>query len=214
MVFDDDSLEIEPNATFLIQSIRDMGYTLETAISEIIDNSISAKATKIEIICNWDGNEPFIEVKDDGIGMDIDQLKEAMRLGSNPTSKRDPEDLGRFGLGLKTASFSQSKRLIVKTRTEKLNDYTATWDLDIVEEKGKWLLDLETSNHGDLFKEHGTIVRWEKIDTLETKDKNKSEKLHEEVTTQLIKHISLIFHRYISGEYERKIIFIINGKKL
>ena len=191
-----------------------MGYTLETAIAEIIDNSISAKATKIEIICNWDGKEPFIEIKDDGIGMDIDQLKEAMRLGSNPTSKRDPEDLGRFGLGLKTASFSQAKRLIVKTRTDKLNDSTATWDLDIVEEKDEWLLDVETSNHGELLKEHGTIVRWEKIDTLETKDKNKSKKLLEEVTTKLIKHIRLIFHRYISGEYERKIIFRINGKNL
>ena len=206
--------EVKPKASALVMSMRSIGYSFNNAVADIIDNSISAKATKIEIICNWDGKEPFIEIKDDGIGMDIDQLKEAMRLGSNPTSKRDPEDLGRFGLGLKTASFSQSKRLIVKTRTEKLNDYTATWDLEVVEEKGKWLLDLETSNHGDLFKEHGTIVRWEKIDTLETKDKNKSEKLHEEVTTQLIKHISLIFHRYISGEYERKIIFIINGKKL
>ncbi len=192
-----------------------MEYTLETAIAEIIDNSISAQATKIEIICNWDENEPFIEIKDDGIGMDIDHLEEVMRLGNrNPLSKRDTQDLGRFGLGLKTASFSQAKRLIVKTRTEKLNDCTATWDLDTVEETGEWLFDLETSNHGELFKEHGTIVRWEKIDTLETKDKNKLEKLLEEVTTQLIKHISLIFHRYISGEYERKIIFTINGKNL
>ena len=83
-----------------------MEYTLETAIAEIIDNSISAQATKIEIICNWDENEPFIEIKDDGIGMDIDHLEEVIRLGNrNPLSKRDTQDLGRFGLGLKTASF-------------------------------------------------------------------------------------------------------------
>ena len=203
--------EVKPKPSAFVMSMRSIGYSLNNAVADIIDNSISAKATKIEIICNWDGNEPFIEIKDDGIGMDIDQLREAMRLGSNPLSERDPEDLGRFGLGLKTASFSQAKRLIVKTRIDKFNDAIATWDLDLVEEKNKWLLDLETTNHGELLKEHGTIVRWEKIDTLETKDKNKSEKLLEEVTTQLIKHISLIFHRYISGEYERKILFTVNG---
>ena len=99
--------EIPPNANSLIMSMRSLGYSLNNAVADIIDNSISAKATKIDIICSWDNQEPFVEIKDNGIGMTSEELEEAMRLGSkNPLHERDKEDLGRFGLGLKTASFS------------------------------------------------------------------------------------------------------------
>jgi len=87
----------KPKASALIMSMRSISYSLNNAVADIIDNSISAKASKIDMICIWEGNEPFIEIRDNGVGMDADQLEEAMRLGS------DPNDLGRFGLGLKTA---------------------------------------------------------------------------------------------------------------
>ena len=103
---------VKPKASALIMSMRSIGYSFNNAVADIIDNSISAKASKIDIICNWDGNEPYIEIRDDGVGMNADQLEEAMRLGSDPNDTRDPDDLGRFGLGLKTASFSQAKKLI------------------------------------------------------------------------------------------------------
>ncbi len=201
---------VKPKASALILSMRSIGYSLNNAIADIIDNSISAKASKIEIICSWDGNEPFIEIRDDGIGMDAEQLEEAMRLGSDPTSRRDPDDLGRFGLGLKTASYSQAKKLIVRTNNNE-SDSIAIWDLDLVAKEDEWLLDIETSSEGDFLKKQGTVVRWEKIDTLEQKDKKDSNYFLEELTSQLIKHISLIFHRYISGEDERKISFKVNG---
>ncbi len=201
---------VKPKASALILSMRSIGYSLNNAVADIIDNSISAKASKIEIICSWDGNEPFIEIRDDGIGMDAEQLEEAMRLGSDPTSRRDPDDLGRFGLGLKTASFSQAKKLIVRTSNNE-SDSIAIWDLDLVAKEDEWILDIETSSEGDFLKKQGTVVRWEKIDTLEQKDKKDSNYFLEELTSQLIKHISLIFHRYISGEDERKISFKVNG---
>ncbi len=203
--------EIPPNANSLIMSMRSLGYSLNNAVADIIDNSISAKATKIDIICSWDNQEPFVEIKDNGIGMTSEELEEAMRLGSkNPLHERDKEDLGRFGLGLKTASFSQAKKLIVKTKQNE-NTYEAIWDLDLIEKENKWFMDIEKLDGKNAFKEKGTTIRWEKIDTLEKKDKTNAQEYFESVTNQLIKHISLVFHRYISGDYGNKIIFSVNG---
>ena len=124
--------EVRPNANSLIMSMRSLGYSFNNAIADIIDNSISAKATIIEIICNWDNQEPFVEIKDNGIGMTSEELEEAMRLGSkSPLHEREKEDLGRFGLGLKTASFSQSKKLIVKTKQDE-KTFQAIWDLSLI----------------------------------------------------------------------------------
>ena len=201
---------VKPKASALIMSMRSIGYSLNNAVADIIDNSISAKASKIDIICNWEGNEPFIEIRDNGVGMDADQLEEAMRLGSDPNNIRDPDDLGRFGLGLKTASFSQAKKLIVRS-SNNVSDSIAMWDLDVVARENEWLLDIETSNEGNFLEKQGTVVRWEKIDTLEKKDKKDANRFLEELTSELIKHISLIFHRYISGEDERKVSFTVNG---
>ena len=134
-------------------SMRSLGYSLNNAVADIIDNSISAKATKIDIICSWDNQEPFVEIKDNGIGMTSEELEEAMRLGSkNPLHERDKEDLGRFGLGLKTASFSQAKKLIVKTKQNE-NTYAAIWDLDLIEKENKWFMDLEKLDGKNAFKE-------------------------------------------------------------
>ena len=203
--------EVRPNANSLIMSMRSLGYSFNNAIADIIDNSISAKATKIDIICNWDNQDPFVEIKDNGIGMTSEELEEAMRLGSkSPLHEREKEDLGRFGLGLKTASFSQSKKLIVKTKQDE-KTFQAIWDLDLVERENKWFLDIEKLECKDELETNGTTIRWEKIDTLEKKDKKNSQEYFESVTDQLIKHISLVFHRYISGDYGNKIIFSVNG---
>ena len=192
-------------------SMRSLGYSFNNAIADILDNSISAKATKIEILCNWDKEEPFVEIKDNGVGMTNEELEEAMRLGSkSPLYERDKEDLGRFGLGLKTASFSQAKKLIVKTKKDE-STFEASWDLDLVEKENKWFMDIEKVDGENEIKDKGTIVRWEKIDTLEKKDQKNSQEYFESITAQLAKHISLVFHRYITGDYGTKISFSING---
>ena len=192
-------------------SMRSLGYSFNNAIADILDNSISAKATKIEILCNWDKEEPFIEIKDNGVGMTNEELEEAMRLGSkSPLYEREKEDLGRFGLGLKTASFSQAKKLIVKTKKDE-STFEASWDLDLVEKENKWFMDIDKVDGENEIKDKGTIVRWEKIDTLEKKDQKNSQEYFESITAQLAKHISLVFHRYITGDYGTKISFSING---
>src|SRR5665647_2421908 len=108
-----------PSAASLIQSMRDLGYSLETALADVIDNSITAHASKIEIFANTTSSDVTMGVVDDGAGMSEDELLEAMRLGSqSPSEERDISDLGRFGLGLKTASFSQCRRLTVVSRRD------------------------------------------------------------------------------------------------
>ena len=172
-------------------SMRSIGYSFNNAIADIIDNSITAEADLIEIKCLWNGEEPTIEIKDNGKGMIKNKLIEAMRPGTkSPLSSRSNEDLGRFGLGLKTASFSQCKKLIVKTFQDKLIN-EASWDLDIVQEQNKWFLDLENSKENTTNLKTGTIVRWEKIDTLSKKNKEDAEETFNSMVSNLDKHIGI-----------------------
>ena len=90
-----------PNAEATIESIRSLGYNLGIAVSDIIDNSITAGADTIWIYYSWDKENSYFSITDNGKGMGNEELFEAMRLGTtSPTSKRDEKDLGRFGLGL------------------------------------------------------------------------------------------------------------------
>ena len=123
-----------PNAASLIESLRSIGYSFETAIADIIDNSISAEASRIDIFYRKKNDNPYIQILDNGYGMNQKELLEAMRLGSkNPKEIRDKKDLGRFGLGLKSASFSQIRKLTVTSKKNgEINSYQ--WDLDIISE--------------------------------------------------------------------------------
>ena len=204
--------EVSPNASSLVMSMRSIGYSFNNAIADIIDNSITAEADLIKIQCLWNGEEPTIEIEDNGKGMSENELIEAMRPGTkSPLSSRSNDDLGRFGLGLKTASFSQCKKLIVKTFQDKLIN-EASWDLDIVQEQNKWFLDLENSKENTTNLKTGTIIRWEKIDTLSKKNKEDAEETFNSMVSNLGKHIGITFHRYINGD-KRKINFIVNGIK-
>ena len=104
----------KPSAETMVLSMRAMGYDICTAIADLIDNSISANASEIVVGFNWNKGEPWICVSDNGTGMNENELRAAMKPGSkSPNEERDPHDLGRFGLGLKTASWSQCKRMTV-----------------------------------------------------------------------------------------------------
>ena len=131
-----------PRASALIESMRDIGYSFETAIADIIDNSITAQATTVELYCDINNSCPVIAIVDNGSGMTEQELLQAMRPGSrNPLDNRRDGDLGRFGLGLKTASFSQCRRLTVITRRG-METHAACWDLDYVSQKDDWLLQI------------------------------------------------------------------------
>ena len=200
--------EVTPRASSLIMSMRSLGYSFNNSIADILDNSISAEASQIEINCVWEGVDPIIEIKDNGKGMSLDELREAMRPGTHsPLEKRSGEDLGRFGLGLKTASFSQCKRLVVKT-TKKGETFCAIWDLDKVEKENKWLLDISKCENSDDCE--GTTVRWENIDTLIKKDRQNGKETFENIIYNLTNHVGITFQRYINGD-RKKIRFFVNN---
>lgn len=130
-----------PRASAMIESLRAFGYNLQTAIADLIDNSISAGARNVWLSFCWDGASSYISIRDDGHGMTEAQLISAMRLGSqSPLKKREANDLGRFGLGLKTASFSQCRRLTVASRSENHAVAVRRWDLDYVNQVDEWRL--------------------------------------------------------------------------
>ena len=197
--------EVVPEASSMIESFRSVGYNLETAIADIIDNSISANSKNIYLNSVWHGSDSYITVLDDGTGLNREQLIEAMRPGSkNPLESRSDKDLGRFGLGLKTASFSQCRRVTVISKSEGYNAVYLTWDLDFVGFSGKWLLlnycPEEFINSLDNMK-RGTMIIWTNLDriipshTIET-----DKKTHDKFLSQMEnvhKHLSMTFHRFI-----------------
>lgn len=209
-----------PHAASLIEGMRDFGYTLETAMADIIDNSITAQASSVEIVAETLGDEPWIAIVDDGVGMHEAELVEAMRPGSrNPLDEREGHDLGRFGLGLKSASFSQCRQLTVISRKDGITS-AATWDLDTVARTNAWRVDLEDDlSHipaADRLSVSGTIVLWRKLDRLSTGYQNDATKRAAEINKALSgaeRHLRLCFHRYMDGAKPR-LRLLLNGRKL
>lgn len=210
---------IAPSASCLIESLRDIGYTFEAAIADVIDNSITAKANQVKIHFDIFNNEPTLAIIDDGFGMNYDELLVAMKIGSkNPLDQRASNDLGRFGLGLKTASFSQCRKLTVVS-SQNNQRIGMCWDLDLVAIKNDWTLQvLDTNTISNLYQidalgENGTYVLWENTDRMI--DNTVKLKFEDEIYSKLDivkKHLELVFHRYLDGEFQKFDIFINNNK--
>lgn len=206
---------VRPNVSNFVKSLRDMGYTFEIAVADILDNSISAGAKKILIQADKDPHI-ILSLMDDGEGMNEAELIEAMRLGSkDPELERLKHDLGRFGMGLKTASFSQCKKVTVISKKNGVIT-SKQWDLDFVEKEDEWQLitpTLEMIKELPLFEElsrvkNGTIVVWESIDAFQSD-------AFTETIYNLREHLSLVFHRFLEGDIKgKKIAVSINGNPL
>lgn len=186
--------------------MRDIGYTLETALADIIDNSISAGATRIDIAFDARSAAPALAVIDDGKSMTRTQLIAAMRPGSrSPRDDRAVGDLGRFGLGLKTASFSQCRCLTVVCRRDG-RTYAARWDLDFVTERNEWLIqvppafDPKSLPFIDRLGSTGTMVLWQKLDRLtEEGDTGLRTDHFFGRIDDVRRHLELTFHRFLTG---------------
>ncbi len=195
-----------------------MGYSLRTAMSDVIDNSITAGARSIQLLADTHDEVPAIGILDDGAGMSRHELLEAMRPGTKgPLEPRAVTDLGRFGLGLKTASFSQCRRLSVVTRRQGETS-CAVWDLDTVASRDRWVVeipdDAERVRWYQRLDGDGTLVVWEKLDRLvdsvNTGDRRDLVRQLDEAAS----HVAFVFHRYMSGREGRRIIIRLNGREL
>jgi len=209
--------DVTPNPEYLIKSIAEQGYSLESALADLIDNSISANATQVEVLIKTN-KEPFIlYLTDNGDGMDEETLKASMHFPStSPDSSRDLNDLGRFGLGMKTASFSQTRKFTVLSRKKGSIQYHArTWDLEALEDN-KWQLIVNTqqeieqivtqyqtqsSDNLNQFEnyEPNIIIVWHGLYKYEEylEEGNRRKALKREITEVTTDHLSLVFHRFM-----------------
>jgi hypothetical protein len=209
--------ECPPAPASLIESMRDVGYDLSSAIADLIDNSISAGATNIDI--RLDTEEPVLAFIDDGCGMSDEELLSAMRHGSqSPRDIRGTDDLGRFGLGLKTASLSQCRQLTVVTRKNSAT-HAACWDSDFVEEHNSWMLQILSDQEisalpfYEQIPSQGTMVLWRQMDRLcaDVPQKKLADHLYRRIDVAR-ESIALVFHRFLLGKVRRKKVEIkING---
>lgn len=200
-----ETTDAEPEASSMIETFRAIGYNLETAVADVIDNSISAGAKNIWIDFEWQGDKTYLTIRDDGVGMNNEELIQALRPGSkNPLENRSPKDLGRFGLGLKTASFSQCRQLTVVSHKQNFATIFWTWDLDFVNQTGKWQL-IKYSPENKLISQvestsSGTIVIWNHLDrTLKSASADNQEALDKFLETMetVKRHLAMVFHRFI-----------------
>lgn len=212
---------LPPYAPTLIESTRAIGYSLEAAVADIIDNSIAANAKNVDIyFFPIDG--AYIAILDNGKGMAEEEIDIAMQYGSkNPTEERDKKDLGRFGLGLKTASLSQCRCLTVVSKQGD-NLEGRQWDIDHVTEVGDWSLNVldeediqQIPQFDELIKnESGTLVVWQKLDRLKSGEINFELSLGRKID-RVRDHLSLVYHRYLAGESGiTKLKLSINGEKI
>ena len=206
-----------PRAMAMLESLRGLGYSTAAALADIVDNSISAGATEVHIDFQWDGPDSRVLILDDGRGMSDPELEGAMRLGDkNPLTMREAHDLGRFGMGLKTASFSQCRRLTVAS-VKGGEQSCLRWDLDALaaDPQSDWLLfegPAEGSErHLASFdgKASGTLVLWEKLDRIVTAGYTVDDYLA--LTAVVEAHLAMVFHRLLQGPRTR-IKLLINNR--
>ena len=195
-----------PHASAMIESLRGLGYSTASALADILDNGISAGATQIEIQFDWADKESRIYILDNGSGLNDTDLERAMTLGAkSPLDQRSATDLGRFGMGLKTASFSQCKRLTVASkRSGKIS--CLRWDLDLLSNRpdlGWALIEGAMPSAQDSLSrleqmDHGTIVIWEVMDRIVTEGFTSDDflSLIEDVVEP---HIAMVFGRLLEG---------------
>lgn len=199
------TVRAEPDASSMIETFRAIGYSIETAIADIIDNSISAEAKNIWINYDWKGENTIITLRDDGYGMNNDELVQAMRPGSkHPSDERSIKDLGRFGLGLKTASFSQTRKFsVISKKKDCLAAYWA-WDLDHVQNVHTWELIQYTPLESELKRyenqESGTSVIWYCLDRILKNIKEEDTPAlgnFMKIMEGVKKHLEMVFHRFL-----------------
>lgn len=190
-------------AKILLTGLRAIGYSFSTAVADIIDNSVSAQASTVNVYFDPIASTPYFCILDNGCGMNFTKLNNAMLPGSDRTDKEDSElELGRFGLGLKSASLSQCKAFTVASKKYgKIN--AMTFDLDVIEKYNKLMLtvlekeEINQLPYIDTLRtyESGTIVIWEKFDKIESTTKSFEDSFRS-VVAEAKKHVEFVFHRF------------------
>lgn len=215
------TVQVIPAAARTINSLRDIGYELPQAVADLVDNSIEARATEVRVDVVFEGSDSWIRIADNGIGMDTETITESLRIGSSREYVED--DLGKFGFGLKTASISQCRRVVIASRVapERARVEARVFDLQHIEATNEWeILILPPEERPEqltapLQATTGTVVLWEDLDRiLNYKDPEggwAKRKLLDQ-TELIANHLGMVFHRFLSGTVRghRKVKVFVN----
>lgn len=209
-----------PKAGAMMEALRGLGYSTAAALADIVDNSVSAKASEVRILFRWDGAQSLVSILDNGRGMDDFELEGAMRLGAkSPLDSREPTDLGRFGIGLKTASFSQCRRLTVASVKRGGVLCCLRWDLDAMAARPEdgWILFEGPSRGSEKLlsaldaRDSGTLVLWEVLDRIVTVGYTADHFV--DLIDNVERRLAMIFHRLLQGQ-KPKLRLIINDREV
>jgi len=219
------AVDVTPSASRLTDSLRDIGYDFDSALADLVDNSIAAGATRVEIESDFQGGDSFVTIADNGFGMTKMQLTEALRFGTRRSYIKG--ELGRYGLGLKTASISQCRRVTVVTRRgqERRRISALSLDLDHIEKTDRWeIITPSPCRALDVARRKvaagpGTVVIWGLLDRIligDRVDSGWSRRRLEQAVLRSKAYLSMVFHRYIEGRTEsgKNVELVVNGEQL
>lgn len=219
------TIEVAPSAARLTGSLRDIGYDFPTAVADLVDNSITAGASRINIYTQFEPNGSYVLISDDGSGMSDRDLIEALRFGTRRSYATN--ELGRFGLGLKTGTFSQCRRLTVVTRSapKRPDIRVMTLDLNRISRTDSWDITADESSPAidrarDLLRESpGTVVVWEDLDRVLPERYAESgwgRRRLRSLAAKTGSHLAMVFHRFIAGDVAGRgeVVISVDGEKL
>lgn len=228
-------LKAIPGARRLMESLRSMGYDPHSAIADLVDNSVAARASEvhIDIRSKEPGKPAMIVIADNGDGMNREDLHEAMRFGA--VQEYSTTDLGKYGLGLKTASLSQSRVLTVVSKAKSSKDSRSRrtcmrWDVDHVYGTDDWELLVPSEDElsawekqalgSEVAERNGTVVLWSSLDEalplLSSDDPRERERFLAKLIEEVSSHLSMVFHRFLQGSVtgRRKLTIYVCGEPL
>lgn len=212
---------VAPSAARLTESLRDIGYDFPAAIADLVDNSVMAGAERVEVVIRFDGPDSMVFICDDGVGMSPNGLVEALRFGSRRTY--GASDLGRYGLGLKTASLSQCRSVTVLSRRQPEAPVAAReLNLNTIIEFDEWLITSpdkrRTSDARDLLGgNRGTVVVWRELDRVLPERRPEggwAKRRLELLAKKTASHLAMVFHRFLEGQTGSSLTITVNGEKL
>lgn len=213
----------EPSAARLTSSLRDIGYDFVSAVADLIDNSISAEATDVSVEIEFAGADSVVYIVDNGSGLNARGMTEALRFGSRRSYQSG--ELGRYGLGLKTASLSQARSVTVVSKpADRKRPLWRTLDLDLIAEFDEWVLAENPRDHAVARSEEmlgtgtGTVVVWQNLDRVlpaSGASGGWAKRRFEVLVDKTKRHLAMVFHRFLTGENSAPRITIrVNGDKV
>lgn len=216
-------IAVTPSAARLTGSLRDIGYDFPSAVADLVDNSLTAGARRVEVEIEFSGADSRVFIADDGAGMTANGVEEALRFGSRREYGRG--DLGRYGLGLKTASLSQGRVVTVASRRPGSGRVSVRQlNLDVIEEWDEWLVIAPDATSSVrrcralLERGFSTVIAWEGLDRVlpeNRPDGGWARRRLEGLSKRTADHLSLVFHRFLEGEFgSGDVVMVVNGEKL